>query len=319
MDSLSTREYSSNMHAVIIRSFGGPEVLEPADLPKPNPRAGEVLIHVRAAGVNPVDYKIRSGAFGKEDTPLPAILGRDVSGTVESVGPGVSGVKLGDEVYAFLGSHSGGYAEFAIARESEVAEKPRSLGFVEAAAVPLAATTAWQALFDHGQLLPGQRVLIHGAGGGVGHFAVQFGKAKGAIVIAVADPKDFKLLKMLGADELIDYKRERFEDRAKRVDLVIDLVGGKTQERSWAVVKRGGALVSTVQPPSEQKARENGARGILFMARPQREQLIAIAKLIDDGKVVVAVNHTHPLDEAKEVHEELENEHSHGKLVLTVP
>jgi NADPH:quinone reductase-like Zn-dependent oxidoreductase len=306
------------MHAVIIRSFGGPEVLEPADLPKPNPREGEVLIHVRAAGVNPVDYKIRSGAFGKEDTPLPMVLGRDVSGTVESVGPGVTSVKPGDEVYAFLGFHSGGYAEFALARETEVAGKPRSLDFVESAAVPLAATTAWQALFDHGQLQPGQRVLIQGAGGGVGHFAVQFAKAKGATVFAVADGKDFKLLKMLGVDELIDYKRERFEDRAKGVDLVIDLVGGKTQERSWSVLKRGGAMVSTVQQPSEQKARENGARGTVFMAQPRHEQLVTIAKLIDDGKVVVAVSHTHPLDEAKEVHEELENEHSRGKLVLTV-
>lgn len=308
----------SMMHAVIIRSFGGPEVLEPADLPKPKPGTGEVLIQVRAAGVNPVDYKIRSGQMGKKDTSLPAILGRDVSGTVEAVGPGVKAVRVGDDVYAFLGSHSGGYAQFAIAKESEVAAKPQMLDHVHAAAVPLAATTAWQALFDHGRLQAGQRVLIHGAGGGVGHFAVQFAKAKGATVFATGSKQDLDMLKQLGADQVIDYRSERFEDRAHDVDLVIDLVGGETQERSWSVLKRGGTIVSTLQPPSEARAREHGARGVVFMAEPHREQLIEIARLIDDGKVHVAVNHTHPLDEVARVHEELENEHTRGKLVLSV-
>jgi len=307
------------MNAVVIRSFGGPEVLETAELPRPSPRDGELLIHVRAAGVNPVDYKIRSGHFSKQATKLPAVLGRDVSGTVEAVGRGAAGFKPGDEVYAFLGSHSGGYAQFAIAKESEAAAKPASLDHVRAAAVPLAATTAWQALFDHGGLVAGERVLIHGAAGGVGHFAVQFAKAKGAKVSATAAAGDIGLLKELGADQVIDYQHQRFEDQLKDIDLVIDLVGGETQERSWRVLKRGGRIVSTLQQPSREQARERGAKGVVFMAEPRHDQLLAIARLIDDGKVRVLVHHTHSLMEARKAHEELEHEHSTGKVVLTVP
>jgi len=305
------------MHAIIIRSFGGPEVLESTDLPEPKPQDGEVLIHVRAASVNPVDYKIRSGKYPRKPE-LPTVLGRDVAGTIEAVGRGVTGFKSGDEVYAFLGSHSGGYAQYVTAKDTEIAAKPKSLDFVEAAAVPLAATTAWQALFDHGQLQVGQRVLIHGAAGGVGHFAVQFAKVKGATVYATAAARDFDMLKELGVDELIDYKNEHFEDRATDIDLVVDLIAGETQERSWDVLKTGGCLVSTLKQPSEEKAQAHGARAIVFMAEPRHEQLVAIARLIDEGRVRVAVNHTYPLNEAQRAHEELENEHSTGKLVLTV-
>lgn len=306
------------MNAVLIRSFGGPEVLEPADVPRPEPHDGELLIQVHAAAVNPVDYKIRSGHFARQETELPTVLGRDVSGTVIAVGHGATGFKPGDDVYAFLGAHSGGYAEFAIAKETEAAHKPRSLDHVAAAAVPLAATTAWQALFDHGNVKAGQRVLIHGAAGGVGHFAVQFAKAKGAHVIATGGPDDVALLRGLGADEVIDYKHERFEERAGEVDLVLDLIGGETQERSWQVVRPGGTIVSTLQQPDREKAREHGARGVVFMAQPRRDQLREIAQLIDDGEVHVRVQHTHPLNEARRAHEELEHEHTTGKTVLTV-
>ncbi|HVZ66573.1 MAG TPA: NADP-dependent oxidoreductase [Lacunisphaera sp.] len=307
------------MHAIVIRSFGGPEVLEPAEVPRPEVRDGEVLIRVRAAGVNPVDYKIRSGHFAKSDVKLPAVLGRDVAGTVAAVGPNVTGFRPGDEVFAFLGSHSGGYAEYAVARESEIAAKPASLDFVHAAAVPLAATTAWQALFDHGHLEPGQRVLIHGAAGGVGHFAVQFAKAKGANVVATCGPQDVDLVCNLGADEVIDYHRDNFDRRAANVDLVVDLIAGDTQERSWKVLKYGGTMISTLQQPSEQKARAHGARAEVFMAEPRHDELVEIGELIDDGKVRVVVHHTRQLDNVRQVHEELEHEHTMGKSVLTLP
>ncbi len=293
-------------------------MLEPAELPRPQPAEGQVLIHVHAAGVNPVDYKIRSGSYSKSDIKLPLVLGRDVSGTIEALGRGVTGYKVGDEVYAFLGSHSGGYAQFAIAKENEVALKPKTLDHVKAAAVPLAATTAWQGLFDHGGLHAGQRVLIHGAAGGVGHFAVQFAKAKGATVVATGAEQDQALLEELGADEVIDYKHQRFEHQVSDIDLVLDLIAGETQDRSWAVLRRGGAIVSTLQQPSEEQAKAYDARAKVFMAEPRHEQLVEIAKLIDEGKVRVLVNHTHPLNEVRRVHEELEHEHTTGKLVLTV-
>jgi NADPH:quinone reductase-like Zn-dependent oxidoreductase len=270
------------MKAVTLRSFGGPDVLEPTDIPAPELHDGEVRIHVKAAGVNPVDYKIRSGSFAKADVKLPPVLGRDVAGVVESVGRGVSDLKVGDEVYAYLNSHSGGYAEFAIAKDEEVAPKPRSVDFVHAAAVPLAATTAWQALHDQGHLRMGQRVLIHGAGGGVGLFAVQFAKAAGAFVIATAAPEDLDLVKQVGADEVINYKEERFEQRTGPVDLVVDLVAGDTQARSWQVLKDGGALISTLQQPSPDQAAAHHARA------------------------------------AGAPHDTLEHQHSTGKIVLTV-
>lgn len=306
------------MKAILIRSFGGSDVLESADVPRPEVADGEVLVRVRAAGVNPVDTKVRSGSFAKSGTRLPAVLGRDVAGRVEAVGRGVTGTKVGDEVYAFLGSHSGGYAEFALAKESELAAKPVSLDFEHAAAVPLAATTAWQALFDHGRLQRGQRVLIHGASGGVGHFAVQFAKARGATVIVTARGEDASFLRQLGADEVIDYENERFEERARDIDLVIDLIAGETQERSWNVLKDGGAIVSTLQQPAKDKAAAHKARGEVFMAEPRHDQLVEIGRLIDEGKVHVTIQHAFPLRDARKAHDSIEHEHTRGKVVLKV-
>lgn len=322
MAAIGARSYDSShtltMKAVTLRSFGGPDRLEPADVPAPELHDGEVRIHVKAAGVNPVDYKIRSGSFAKADVKLPTVLGRDVAGVVESVGRGVSDLKAGDEVYAYLNAHSGGYAEFAVAKDEEVAPKPRSVDFVHTAAVPLAATTAWQALHDHGHIRAGQRVLIHGAGGGVGLFAVQFAKAAGAFVIATAAPEDLDLVKQVGADEVINYKQERFEERTGPVDLVVDLVAGDTQERSWQVLKDGGALISTLQQPSKDQAAAHHARAAVFMAQPHREQLVEIARLIDEGKVRVEVTKIFPLRDARVAHDTLEHQHSTGKIVLTV-
>ena len=304
------------MKAVVMRSVGGPEVLELAQLPEPQPQAEEVLIRVCASGVNPIDYKIRSGRQANGEVELPFVPGCDVSGVVEAVGRGVSGLKAGDAVYALLGGHGGGYAEWAVARENETALKPVTLGYSHAAAVPLAATTAWQALFDHGGLRAGQRVLVHGGAGGVGHFAVQLAKCAGATVITTAGGEDFELLRGLGADQIIDFHYEAFEYRVKDVDLVIDLIGGETQERSWLVLKDGGALISTIEAPEPGKAAALHARAGVFMARPRHDQLMEIARLIDDRKVRVVLQRIYALNEAARAQDELEHDHAAGKRVL---
>lgn len=301
-----------------MHGFGGPEVLAVEEIPRPSPAAGEVLIRVRAASVNPVDFKIRSGEIRPAGFHLPATPGRDVSGVVEAIGPGVSGLAVGDPVYALLDRDHGGYAEFAVARSDAVAAKPKTIDHIRAAGVPLAATTAWQGLFDHGRLQAGERVLIHGAAGGVGHFAVQFAKDRGAYVIATAHIEDHELLRTLGADEVIDYRTERFEGRARDIDLVFDLVAGETQERSWNVLRDGGRLVSTLRPPSAEAAERHHGRGEVFEAQPDGRELAAITKLIEDGKVSVFVQRILPLGEAARAQQQLEGAHIRGKIVLTV-
>jgi len=306
------------MKAVRIHSFGGPDVLTVENVPKPKPGEGEVLIKVAAASVNPIDYKLRSGEFRPAGMHIPLTLGRDVSGVVESTGRDVQGVHSGDDVYAFLDPDHGGYAEYAIAGWDGVAAKPRHLDHLHAAAVPLAATTAWQGLFDHGRLHAGERVLIHGAAGGVGHFAVQFAKDRGAHVIVTAHQEDGDLLRQLGADEIIDYTRERFEEQVHDIDLVLDLVGGETQRRSWKVLRHGGRLVSTLQPPSQEEAARHNAHAEIFMAKPDRDELAAISRMIDEGKVHVFLQQTLPLDEVRRAHDHMEHEHVRGKVVLEI-
>ncbi len=311
------------MKAVRIHNYGGPEVLHYEDAPRPEPQAGEVLIRVHAAGVNPIDWKVREGHM-KDFWPhkLPLILGWDVSGTVEKVGPGPAAAgrfKKGDEVYSLPDpTRNGAYADYVVVRESELALKPNSLHHIRAAAVPLAALTAWQSLFDTAQLQPGQRVLIHAGSGGVGHFAVQLAKWKGAYVFATASTKNQDLLRELGVDESIDYTQQRFENVARNIDVVLDTLGGETQERSWSVLKKGGVLVSLVQPPSEEKAKELGVRAALLGARPSGEQLSEIAKIIDSGKLAPIINRIIPLSEARRAHELSQSGHTHGKIVLRV-
>jgi NADPH:quinone reductase-like Zn-dependent oxidoreductase len=306
------------MNAVRIHSFGSADVLQLEDVPKPEPGENEVLIKVHAASVNPVDYKLRSGEFKPVGLTMPVTLGCDISGVVEDVGRDVSGVQVGDEVYALLDTHSGGYAEFAVAKSDGVAPKPASIDHIHAAAVPQAAMTAWQGLFDHGRLKAGERVLIHGAAGGVGHFAVQFAKDRGAYVIATARTEDRGLLRELGADLIIDYTNERFEDHVRDVDLVLDLVAGETQRRSWESLKPGGRLVSTVQPPSDVEAARHHAKGEVFMTELNRDELARIGQMIDDGKVQVLVQQILPLGEVRRAHEHMEHEHIRGKVVLAV-
>jgi NADPH:quinone reductase-like Zn-dependent oxidoreductase len=309
----------STMKAFQIASFGGPEVeaVVTVDVPKPGP--GELLLEVRAASVNPVDYKLRSGKYPPvKQEMLPYTLGRDVCGVVVGRGAGTEAFADGAAVYALLGVDRGGEAEYVIVKASEASPKPRTLDVAAAGAVPLAALTAWQGLFKHGGLTSGGRVLIHAASGGVGHFAVQFAKAKGAYVYATVSTKNVDFVKSLGADEVIDYKTERFEDKARDLDVVYDLVGGETQERSWGVLKKGGILVSTVQPPPPEKAEAHGARGTRYMAEPSPSDLAEIAALIDAGKVRVHVSKTFKLEQAADALKAVEEGHTIGKVVVTM-
>jgi NADPH:quinone reductase-like Zn-dependent oxidoreductase len=307
------------MKAFRIHSFGGPEVehIDTVDVPHPGP--GELLVKVRAASVNPVDWKLRTGKYPpvKEDM-LPYTLGRDVCGDVVARGPDVDTFTEGAAIYAQLGVERGGEAEYVIVKTGEASPKPTTLDFATAGAVPLAALTAWQGLFKHGGLKAGGKVLIHAASGGVGHFAVQFAKAKGAYVIATASTGNVDFVKGLGADEVIDYKTQHFEERGLSVDVVYDLVGGETQDKSWSVLKRGGILVSTVQAPPPEKAETHGVRGMRYMAEPSPSNLAEIAALIDAGQVKVHVSRTFKFDDAAEALKAVEDGHSIGKVVVTM-
>ena len=304
------------MKAIRIHKFGGPEVLTFDELTMPEPGQSEVLLKVKAASVNPVDYKTRQGKGpGIKESDLPITLGRDAAGVVEKTGPGVSGFKPGDEAYAHLDWSQGGYADYAIATVKGLAKKPRTLSMAEAAAVPLAAITAWQGLFDHGGLKAGQKVLIHGGSGGVGGFAVQFAKVKGADVYTTVGADAMQMIRGYGATP-IDYKAQKFEDIVPEVDLVYDLIGGETQDRSWKVLKQGGAMISTLTEPDAAKAREKQAKAAHYMAKPDAAQLSEIGQLIDDGKVRVVVVKTFALAAAADAQRAAETEHPKGKIVL---
>src|SRR6478736_2737511 len=298
---------SQTMKAIRIHNYGGPEVLKYEDAPRPKPQADEVLIRVHAAGVNPIDWKVREGHM-KDFWPhkFPLILGWDLSGVVEELGTGPAAAgrfKIGDEVYSLPDpTRNGAYADYIVVREPELALKPNSLHHIRAAAVPLAALTAWQSLFDTAQLQPGQRVLIHAGSGGVGHLAVQLAKWKGAYVFATASTKNQDSLHELGVDKAIDYTQQRFEDAARNIDIVLDTIGGETQERSWSVLKKDGVLVSLVQPPSEEKAEELGVRATFVAGHPSGAQLAEIGKVIDSGKLAPIIDRILPLSEARRAH-----------------
>ncbi|SRR5579883_248717 len=308
------------MKAVRVHEYGGPEVLKYEDAPRPEPAAGEVLVRVHAAGVNPVDWKVRAGYLkGFINYKLPMIPGWDLSGVVESVGPGVTEWKAGDEVYSRPDiSRDGTYAEFITVKSGELGNKPKSLDHIKASAIPLAALTAWQALFDAGQLKAGQRVLIHAAAGGVGTFAVQLAKWKGAHVIGTASERNHALLKELGADELIDYGKVRFEDVVHDVDLVLDAMAGETRDRSWKVIKKGGILVTILGQPSQEDAEKHGVRAAGVFVQPNRAELEEIGVLVDAGKVKPVIEAVLPLKDARRAHEMNQTLHTRGKLVLQV-
>lgn len=306
------------MKAIRIESFGTPDVLWLTDAPRPaSPGAGEMLVRVQAAAVNAIDYKIRAGQAFKP--ALPYTPGFDLSGVIEAVGPDVTKFKKGDAVFAMLDLRRGGaYADYAIVKETEAAPKPPNVSHVDAASVPLVTLTAWQALFDTAKLEKGQTVLIHAGAGGVGSAAIQLAKWTGARVIATASKENHAFLKELGADETIDYRTEKFEDRANNVDVVLDPVGGETQRRSFAVLKNGGTLVSLVGPPSDALAKQHGVRATSILVHPSSAQLARIADLIAAGTFKPVATHVFPLADAAKAHEQSETRHTRGKIVLEV-
>ena len=306
------------MRAIRMHRTGGPGVLRLDDVPKPKPGRGEFLVEVSFAGVNPVDAKIRKGQFTAFRPRIPATLGRDVSGIISAVGARSGGrFKVGDEVFGMLDYGRGAYAEYAVASRREIARRPAGVPEKAAGGIGVAALTAWQCLFDHGGLRRGQRVLIHGAAGGVGHFAVQFAKAKGAHVIATASAADARWVRRLGADEVIDFRAQRFEDHTNNIDLVIDLISGDTQQRSWCVLRpSGGRIVSTRSEPSKSEARRHKATGVRMVVKPNPKQLAQIARLIESRRVPVKVGKTFPLRNAADAHRLVENGHVRGKVVL---
>jgi NADPH:quinone reductase-like Zn-dependent oxidoreductase len=306
-----------NMRAYRVRRFGGPEVLEREPVPVPQPGRDEVLVKVRAASVNPVDIKTREGRYPliREDA-LPFTPGRDFAGVVARVGEGVSGWKPGQEVYAFVGQGQGAFADYVLVKQSALARKPNTLDFPLACAVPLAALTAWQGLYEHGMLEADERVLIHAGSGGVGHFAVQFARLTSAKVFATASGDGVEFVRSLGVEHVIDYKTQKFEDAVCDVDLVYDLVGGQTQERSWNVMRKGGRLVSTLNEPSQVRAGERGAEALRYTAHPDGKTLARIGELIDDGAVRVVVSAKYPFDELSAALAHLQRGHIHGKIVI---
>jgi NADPH:quinone reductase-like Zn-dependent oxidoreductase len=310
------------MRAIAVTRWGGPEVLEPVTVPRPEPGPTEILVAVHAAGVNPTDWKARATG-GFQLWGDPPILGADVSGVVEATGPGASLFQPGDEVFGMprFPEQSGSYAEYVAAPSRHFARKPAGLDHIHAAALPLVGLTAWQALAEVAQVQPGQRVLIHAAAGGVGHVAVQIAKALGAHVIGTASAAKHDFLRALGADELIDYRATDFAGELRDLDVVLDTIGGDYGLRSLAVLRRGGihiALPRPDDPAVEERARELGVRTGWTLVEPDRGGLLALSELIEAGKLRVEVAEVLPLEDAARAHELGESGRTTGKLVLRV-
>jgi NADPH:quinone reductase-like Zn-dependent oxidoreductase len=307
------------MKAVRLHGRGGPEQLVYEEAPRPQPGPSEVLARVGASGVIANELKWDETYQTVTGAPRPfPIPGHDLSGVVAEVGPGVADLAMGDAVYALIAfGRDGADADYVIALPSELAPRPRTLDDTQAAAVPLSALTAWQALFVHGGLSSGQTALIHGAAGGVGVFATQLARRKGARVITTASARNADFLRELGADEVIDYATTRFEDVVHDVDVVFDTVGGDTLARSWQVVKPGGSLVSVVSPLSGQPVRDD-IRYIYFIVEPSGAQLREIGALIDAGQLCPVVDQVFPLAQARQAYEAAASGHPRGKIVITV-
>lgn len=309
---------AKTMKAIVVREYGGPGVLKYEDAPVPEPKEKEVLVRVVASGVNPADPLIVSGKYAEAfGTHLPLIPGYDMAGVVEKIGATVTKLKVGDPVYGYL-LFGGGWADYVVTNEREAAIKPKSLTYIDAAAVPLAALTAWQALIDVAKLSAGQTVLIHGGSGGVGSFAIQIAKARGAKVIATASTRNQDLLKQLGADTTIDYTKAKFEDVAKDVDVVLDPVGKDTLARSYAVVKKGGIVVTLVAKCDQAELDKRGIRGESLSSHPDALELAQITQLIDEKKIKPIVSLVLPLAEAVKAFEQAGTHHTRGKIVLKV-
>ena len=307
------------MQAIRVHEFGGIEALVADDIPRPEPGSGEVLLRVKAAGVGPWDAWIRSGRSVLPQ-PLPLTLGSDVAGVVEAVGSGVSQFKVGDAVFGATNPQfTGGYAEYAVASALGIAKMPQRLGFVEAASVPVIACTAWQMVFEYGAVDATNRVLVHGAAGNVGAYAVQLARRVAREVVATVSTDGVEYARALGVHRVIDVRESRFDDVVSDVDVVLDTVGGDTQERSFAVLKPGGIMVSAVSVPDQQKAAQRGVRAQFFLVEVSSSRLAQIAALIDAGELNHRVGDVLPLSEARIAHEMLAGKpHQRGKIVLRV-
>ena len=308
---------TQDIKAIQVYDYGDADQLKLATIPQPEPQAGEVLVRVHAAGVNPVDWKIRSGMV-KNFMPVtfPYVPGADVAGVVDRVGAGVTEFQPGQAVFGR--ASRGAYTEYAIVPAADLALKPEELSFDEAAALPIGATTAWQGIFDHGNLQAGQRVLILGGAGGVGLYAVQFARWKGASVISTASTQNVDFVRSLGAQTVIDYTKTRVEDEVHEVDLVFDTVGGAALESAWPTLKRGGTLVSIAGQPDEARARELGVRAARFSAQVDSELLSTFARLIVEGQVKAIVGEVFSLDEAGKAQELSQGRHGRGRIILHV-
>jgi NADPH:quinone reductase-like Zn-dependent oxidoreductase len=321
MSNQSPESHKSTMQAVVLHKFGGPKVLQLETVVRPQPARGQLLIRVQAASVNPVDHKIRTGKYKMFRPELPAIIGRDIAGTICGAGPGTHGpFKVGDPVFGMLDYPRGAYCQYTIATARDLALRPENVPVQSAAALGVAGLTAWQGLFDHGQLKRGERVLIHGAAGGVGHLAVQFAKWYGASVIATCGPQDVAWIKRLGADKVIDYENQLFENETGNVDLVYDLIAGETLDRSWQVLKeKGGRIVSTLDHSGAQRqARLHHARWTHMVVTAKSEQLTQIARLVAADKVILHVAKIFPLAQIQAAHRLVEDGHFRGKVLLKV-
>ena len=306
------------MKAVVAHEYGAPEVLKFEEMPRPEPKDDEALVRVIASGVNPADPLTLSGKYAKEwGTNLPLIPGYEIAGIVEKVGAEITTLKPGDAVYGYP-TFGGGWADYVVVKEWEVAPKPKSLSFAEAAAVPMGALTAWQALVDAAQLHAGQTILIHGGSGGVGSFAIQIAKVRGARVIATASTANQDLLKQLGADVAIDYTKQKFEEIAKDVDCVLDPVGKDTLARSYAVMKKGGIILALVAEPDPEELKKHEIRAVGVWVKPNAKDLSDIAQLIDAGKIKPVVTQVRPLSEAIAAEQQAETHHTRGKVVLRI-
>jgi NADPH:quinone reductase-like Zn-dependent oxidoreductase len=310
----------STMMAWRVHEFGTPEIMKFERVPRPEPGPGEVLVKVEAAGVGPWDGWIRAGISALTQ-PLPLTLGSDLSGQIVAMGAGVSELRVGDQVYGVTNPQFiGAYAEYALASAGMVSNKPASLTHVEAASVPVVAVTAWQALFDHAQVKAGQTVVIHGAAGNVGSYAVQLARRAGVQTIATVATDDISFVRDLGANTVIDYRTQRFEEEVRGADAVIDLVGGETQSRSFQVLRRGGKLISAVSRPDQDLAKRRGVEATFFLVNVTSQYLTEIARLVDGGKLRTKVGAVLPLADAREAHFMLEHVRPQpkGKIVLAL-
>ena len=308
------------MRAVQIHQYGGTETLQLVQIDTPKINADDILIQVKYAAINPVDWKIREG-YLQEFIPyaLPVTLGWDVAGIITEVGADVTDFNVGDEVFSRPDiSRNGSYADFIAVKADEAVLKSSKLDFAQAASLPLAGITAWQCLVDVGQLQAGQRVLIHAGAGGVGHLAIQIAKAKGAIVIATASAANQALLTELGADQAVDYTKAPLSEQIEAVDLVIDTMGGAVQDDSWALLKKGGMLVSVTQPPNEETAKEFGVTGAFVFIEPSSRILGELNTLIEADKLMPLIEHRFSLEEMVDAHKQSQSGRTRGKIVIEV-